>query len=129
MPSPSVAQPGGSRRKLGHRVPLAPDTWATSINFAVSHSLQRPRIAAELDQESLNGTLYSQPHATRRKALTIQITDSELQAALPDLESTVRLPGLASPAAVYRDRWGIPPIRAHSEWDLVFAQGFAAGVD
>jgi len=61
--------------------------------------------------------------------LTIQITDSELQAALPDLESTVRLPGLASPAAVYRDRWGIPHIRAHSEWDLFFAQGFATAQD
>ena len=41
----------------------------------------------------------------------------------------MRLPGLAAPATVFRDGWGIPHIRAQSEWDLFFAQGFATAQD
>ena len=41
----------------------------------------------------------------------------------------MRLPGLVAPATVFRDGWGIPHIRAQSEWDLFFAQGFATAQD
>ena len=41
----------------------------------------------------------------------------------------MRLPGLAAPATIFRDGWGIPHIRAQSEWDLFFAQGFATAQD
>ncbi|MDP6667321.1 MAG: penicillin acylase family protein [Dehalococcoidia bacterium] len=58
-----------------------------------------------------------------------QITETDLQAALPDVESTQRLKGIVSGATVHRDRWGIPHITADNEPDLFFAQGFATAQD
>jgi len=42
---------------------------------------------------------------------------------------TVRLAGLAAPAQILVDRWGVPHIYARSEDDLFFAQGFNAARD
>ena len=52
-----------------------------------------------------------------------------LRESLPDLTSTQRLPGLAGSVDVFRDRWGIPHIRAESTADLFFAQGFVTAQD
>ncbi|MCI0809825.1 MAG: penicillin acylase family protein, partial [Chloroflexi bacterium] len=61
--------------------------------------------------------------------MTYQITDADLLAALPDVESEQRLKGIVSGATVYRDRWGIPHITADNEPDLFFAQGFTTAQD
>lgn len=42
---------------------------------------------------------------------------------------TIRLDGLAAPAEIRIDRWGIPHIRAGNEADLFFLQGFNAARD
>ncbi|MBM3957691.1 MAG: penicillin acylase family protein, partial [Gemmatimonadetes bacterium] len=58
-----------------------------------------------------------------------KITRADLRRALPDLTSTMRLSGLERPVTVFRDPWGIPHIRAESEHDAFFAQGFATAQD
>jgi penicillin amidase len=57
------------------------------------------------------------------------ITHADLEAALPDMKSTFTFPSLKAPVTIYRDRWGIPHIRAETEHDLFFAQGFATAQD
>lgn len=57
------------------------------------------------------------------------ITVDDLRDCLPDVESTLRLPGLDGSVTVYRDAWGIPHIRAESQSDLFFAQGLATAQD
>ena len=57
------------------------------------------------------------------------ITRADLEAALPDLTSTIRAPGLAKPVEVVRDEWGIPHILATTEPDAFFAQGFVTAQD
>jgi penicillin amidase len=61
--------------------------------------------------------------------MNYQITDSDLQNALPDLESDQKLAGIVSGAIIHRDQWGIPHITADNEADLFFAQGFATAQD
>lgn len=58
-----------------------------------------------------------------------RITRSDLQNALPDIESTKELYGLNDPVSIVRDKWGIPHIRANNEADAFFAQGFATAQD
>ena len=41
----------------------------------------------------------------------------------------VTVPGLAAPVEIVRDRWGINHIYAETEYDLFFAQGYAAARD
>ena len=57
------------------------------------------------------------------------ITPADLESALPDVESTMFLRGLERPAEVYRDRWGIPHVRAANEHDAFFVQGFVTAQD
>lgn len=45
------------------------------------------------------------------------------------IEGRLRIPGLAVPVEVLRDRWGAPHIYAASESDLWFAQGFVHAQD
>src|SRR3954470_4086957 len=47
--------------------------------------------------------------------------------ALPIVEGELRVPGLAAPVEVVRDRWGVPHITASSLPDLFLAQGFVMG--
>ena len=61
--------------------------------------------------------------------MSVKITESDLKAALPDLTTTMRFSALHQPVDVYRDRWGIPHIRAENENDLFFAQGFVTAQD
>ena len=59
----------------------------------------------------------------------MKITENDFKSALPELTTTMRLPELGAAVEVYRDRWGIPHIRAENEADLFFAQGFATAQD
>ena len=48
---------------------------------------------------------------------------------LPQLQGTIRLPGLQNNVLVERDNWGIPHIRASSVEDMVEAQGYVMAQD
>jgi penicillin amidase len=61
--------------------------------------------------------------------MTNQITDTDLQNALPDVESDQKLAGIIAETTIHRDKWGIPHITAENEVDLFFAQGFATAQD
>jgi penicillin G amidase len=63
--------------------------------------------------------------AHARKTLTQQ----DLAAALPDLDGSIRPPGLRSSVEVWRDVDGIPHIMAASVHDAFFAQGFVHAQD
>lgn len=52
-----------------------------------------------------------------------------MQGAVPDLEETVELPGLEAPVDVFRDRLGIPHVRARTTHDAFYAQGFVHAQD
>lgn len=49
--------------------------------------------------------------------------------AWPQVEGEAVAAGLAAPVEVVRDRWGVPHIRAGSESDLFFAQGYVHAQD
>ena len=61
--------------------------------------------------------------------MSVKITEVDLKATLPDLTTTMRFAGIHKPIEVYRDRWGIPHIKAENENDLFFAQGFVTAQD
>ena len=42
---------------------------------------------------------------------------------------TIAVDGLSAPVEIIRDRWGINHIYARTEYDLFFAQGYAAARD
>ena len=56
-------------------------------------------------------------------------TQTNLQSHLPRTTGKISLPGLAAPAEIYRDAWGIPHARAASEVDAFFVQGFCTAQD
>ena len=58
-----------------------------------------------------------------------RLTPSDLQNALPDVTSTLNLPGLEKPVEICRDGWGVPHLRAENENDAFFAQGFVTAQD
>ncbi len=51
------------------------------------------------------------------------------QAALPDLDGAVQVPGLQARVEVWRDAHGVPHLRAQSLEDLAFAQGYVTAQD
>jgi Penicillin amidase len=53
----------------------------------------------------------------------------DLQAALPDMSNTLYLDGLDGEIDIYRDRYGIPHIRASSTRDAFFGQRLATAQD
>ena len=57
------------------------------------------------------------------------IGSEDIKAAVPQLDGKIDLPGLDAPVETYRDRYGIPHIRAASEGDAFFAQGFVTAQD
>ena len=57
------------------------------------------------------------------------VTDQDLHAALPDLQTTQQFQALEKTVTIHRDPWGIPHIKAASAADLFFAQGFATAQD
>ncbi len=54
---------------------------------------------------------------------------ADLRSALPDTSRPLRLKGLEAPVEIYRDRYGIPHVRARTAHDAFFGQGFAAAQD
>ncbi|KAA2212962.1 penicillin acylase family protein [Teichococcus oryzae] len=50
-------------------------------------------------------------------------------AALPELDGTLPLPGLSAPATILRDEWGIPHLRTASSRDAWMALGFVHAQD
>src|SRR5437016_13113306 len=54
---------------------------------------------------------------------------SVARSALPQLEGTIRVPGLSAPVRVIRDGHGVPVIEASSLSDLYFAQGYVIAQD
>src|SRR5688572_30592608 len=61
--------------------------------------------------------------------MATQIGRKAFEAALPDVTSTLAIPGLEQPVEIIRDHYGIPHIRAASVHDAFFAQGFVHGQD
>ncbi|MDA1258677.1 MAG: penicillin acylase family protein, partial [Chloroflexi bacterium] len=57
------------------------------------------------------------------------ITDADLKTALPDVTTAQSFAGLDGPVTIHRDEWGIPHIKAESEHDAFFAQGFVTAQD
>ena len=57
------------------------------------------------------------------------ISKQDLESALPDTSSGLRLKGLESKVEIFRDGHGIPHVRAESVHDAFFGQGFAASQD
>ncbi len=57
------------------------------------------------------------------------LDDAILEAALPPVSGELRVPGLVAAVEVYRDRWGIPHIRASDSGDAWFALGFVHAQD
>ena len=53
----------------------------------------------------------------------------DLRATVPECTGTLRLPGLTQTVEIWRDRLGIPHVRAQSVSDTFFAQGFVHAQD
>src|SRR6266566_2441930 len=51
---------------------------------------------------------------------------SVARSALPQLDGTIRVPGLFAPVRVIRDIHGVPTIEAESLSDLYFTQGYVS---
>lgn len=49
--------------------------------------------------------------------------------ALPQVDGTLRVPGLSAPVTVIRDQHGVPHITASTMQDLLFAQGYVSAQD
>ena len=58
-----------------------------------------------------------------------RITKRDLLASLPDVNSTIAIPALDGPVSIVRDGWGVPHVKAGSEWDVFAGQGFATAQD
>jgi penicillin amidase len=62
-------------------------------------------------------------------ALAQAVSPAEPSAPAAVPTQTLRIPGLAAPAQILVDRWGVPHIYARSEDDAYFVQGFNAARD
>ena len=58
-----------------------------------------------------------------------KITGQDLKSAIPNLTGTISLKGLDGAVKVFRDKFGIPHMKAESELDAFFAQGFVTAQD
>jgi len=57
------------------------------------------------------------------------ITGQDLKSAIPNLTGAISFKGLEGAVKVFRDKYGIPRIKAESEMDAFFAQGFVTAQD
>jgi len=62
-------------------------------------------------------------------AVVVLLFRRRLRMALPQVEGTVRIPGLRAEVEVIRDRWGVAHIYAADLEDLCFAQGYVQAQD
>ena len=58
-----------------------------------------------------------------------KISRQDLKSAIPSLTGSVQLKGLQGAVKVFRGRYGIPHMKAESEMDAFFAQGFVTAQD
>ena len=58
-----------------------------------------------------------------------KLNRQDLKSAIPSLKGSVQLRGLQGTVKVFRDRYGIPHMKAESELDAFFAQGFVTAQD
>src|SRR5262245_20723304 len=63
------------------------------------------------------------------ETMSSRITHADLQAALPDVTTTLHMSGLQQPVDICRQHCGIPHIRAENEYDAFFAQGSVTAQD
>jgi penicillin amidase len=61
--------------------------------------------------------------------MATRIDPEQYHAALPDVTSTVSVAGVDGPIEIYRDRFGIPHVRATTVHDAFFGQGFVHAQD
>ena len=54
---------------------------------------------------------------------------NDLKKSLPDLKSDQYCDKLSGQVDIFRDKWGIPHIKAKDEFDAFFAQGFVTAQD
>ena len=64
-----------------------------------------------------------------RRTQETMVGPEDLREALPRVDGVVKLPGLGSSVEIFRDRFGIPHVRAATEQDAFFAQGFVTAQD
>lgn len=57
------------------------------------------------------------------------ITEKDLKSALPDTSKTFRLKGIDALIEIYRDRFGVPHVRAQTAHDAFFGQGWVTAQD
>ncbi|PZC42142.1 MAG: penicillin amidase [Chloroflexi bacterium] len=60
---------------------------------------------------------------------TIQITQSDLQASLPDMTSDIQTGHIKNEISITRDIHGIPHVTGSNSYDAFFGQGFATAQD
>ena len=60
---------------------------------------------------------------------TIQITQSDLQASLPDTTSDFQIDHIRNEISITRDIHGIPHVTGSNSYDAFFGQGFATAQD
>ncbi|MDE2873829.1 MAG: penicillin acylase family protein [Gemmatimonadota bacterium] len=75
------------------------------------------------------GALLAHGHAPALAQEPAAPAVSPRTAALTQSPTTLTLPGLQASVEIIRDRWGINHIYAETEYDLFFAQGYAAARD
>jgi len=66
---------------------------------------------------------------TRAIVPAFMLAASGVATAQVTRSDTIRMPSLAQPVEVLRDRWGVSHIYAGNEHDLFFAQGYTAARD
>ncbi|MYI07639.1 MAG: penicillin acylase family protein, partial [Gemmatimonadetes bacterium] len=73
----------------------------------------------------------NRPRALLAVAAAVALLASAALLAAPSrpTATTLTVPGLQAPVEIVRDRWGINHIYAETEYDLFFAQGYAAARD
>ena len=60
---------------------------------------------------------------------TVQITQSDLQASLPDITSDIQTDHIKNEISITRDLHGIPHVKGSNTYDAFFGQGFATAQD
>ncbi|MQG65814.1 MAG: penicillin acylase family protein, partial [SAR202 cluster bacterium] len=60
---------------------------------------------------------------------TVQITQSDLQASLPDTTSDIHTDHIKNEVSITRDIHGIPHVKSANTYDAFFGQGFATAQD
>jgi penicillin amidase len=85
----------------------------------------RVNVATVAKRAALAGAAFWGIAGTTTAGLLYQL----FRRPLPRTSGMLRLTGLEGPVEIARDRWGVPHIRATTDLDLWFGQGFCQGQD